>query len=178
MKLRSDIKNEKRNNLLMILFAVAFLVIAFKVTGQTLDVSRQSSYDNYLNKQVTSIFPTDPLLFASPVNKKDTIFLSIVADSVSVNAYKIKLYVFFPRNVDIKKTKSITLGFADKSTATFGVYKTDEKQGYVEYFLSEQSYKKLLRTKFEYVVFDNIAQCYVKNEQDYFVGFFNSYCKN
>lgn len=178
MKLKADIKNEKRNNLLMILFAIAFLVIAFKVTGQTLDVSRQESYDNYLNKQVTSIFPTNPLLFASPINKKDTIFLSIVADSVTVNAYKIKIYAFFPRNVDVRKTKSITFGMIDKSTITFGVYSLDEKQGYVEYFLSEQSYKKLLRTKFEYVVFDNIAQCNVKNEQDYFIGFLNSYCKN
>ena len=100
MKLRTDIKNEKRNNLLMVLFSVVFLFVAFKVTGQNTVILSQENYNISAKKMVTSKFPESPLIFESPKNHNDTIFMSIMADSITKDVYIVKLYAFFPKNIN------------------------------------------------------------------------------
>lgn len=172
--LRKDIPNEGRNNILMFLFGIAFLMIADKCTGQTLELSRRPNTDFY-NRPTTVIFPSEGLELDSP-DKKDKIYLSIYADSLRVNEYVVKLYAFFPKNVHIDKSKSITLKFVDGYQYTFGVSTISLEDSYLEYQISKEACKRLLITKFESVDFDNIAQASFTKNQDYFVAFMNSYC--
>lgn len=172
MKLRNDIKNEKRNNLLMILFAVAFLVIAFKVTGQTLDVSRHPGYDYNVKKQTTSISPTNPLIFGAPVNENDTIFLSIKADSLGSNIYSICLFVNYPKEVKLEfPYPTLRIDFDNGYTSFFNPIRVFNKINKIEYQVTPESLINLTENKYNHVVFGDIAQSYIKSDESFFIDF-------
>jgi len=177
--LRKDIPNEGRNNILMFLFGIAFLMLAAKCTGQTVELTRADNYDDYLHRPTKRIYPKDALTFRSPINEKDTIYLSILADSVQVNAYSIKLYAFFPNTIDVRGSKRIIVTFTDKSVSTFKMCLAT-KEGdfnYMEYYLDEHSYTKLHTLKVINIEFESVYK-YKIYEDDLFIAFLNSYAKN
>jgi hypothetical protein len=174
MKLRTDIPKERRNNLLMALFVLLFFVTAVKCTSQTVEVKRQAGYDSYLEQQTTTIFPKTSLSFDSPINKKDTIFLSIMVDSIRPSGYTVNLYAYFPRNTNFNETKNVTLFFADESWFTFYVTEKDET-GYVVYHVDLSTLKKLTSTPVYRVAFDKIGKGDVSYNKNFFTSFFNSF---
>ncbi len=174
MKLRKDIPNERRNNLLMVLGVLLFLITAAKCTGQTVEVKRQAGYDSYLEQPTTTIFPKTSLSFDSPLNKKDTIFFSVMVDSIKPNGYTVNLYAYFPRNLNYQQTNNVTLFFADESWFTFYVTEKDDS-GYVVYHVDLSTLKKLTKMPVYRVAFDKIGKGDVSYNKNFFTSFFNSF---
>ncbi len=172
MKLRTDLPNEGRNNLLMIIGVIAFFFIAFKVTGQT-ELARRANFDYEINKPTTLIFPSEGLEFVTE-SKLDTVYLSVIADSISVRQYGIKLYTFLPKTSKFQGVKSIIIEFEDKSMFAYETSRTEVSEGYTEYNLSKLAYQKLVTTRIKKIYFNSVTLNVVKSDRDYFISFFNA----
>ncbi len=177
MEYRKDIPKEGRNIIIVAILAIAFLLIANAITGQTLEVLRTDNYNEYLQCKTKRIYPKEALTFKASDEVKDSIFLSIMADSIKVNVYSIKLYAFFPKQVDIRGSKSITITFTDNTIAVFKMA-LSEQQGdfnYMEYIMDKNYYNHLRRLKIKSVEFEAVRR-YKIYEDDLFKAFLNSYC--
>lgn len=177
-------KEEKRNRILMLVFCIVFFWIAYISTAKgQVELSRQKSYDNKLDKPITIVYPTDPIILGSPVNSSDTMYLSIRADSIGNGAYGITLYSYIPKNITAHKY-NIVIVFNDDS---YGVFRTIEPSEYevnayedyhaVKYEITEKTLGMLLRKKCKKIVFVGLTEYSVLKEQDYFKDFLASYSK-
>ncbi len=174
--LRKDIPNERRNNVIAVIICLFLIVLATKCTSQTIELSRSANYNTDLNRETTRIYPKDALVFRSPMDEKDTIYLSILADSIQPNAYSIKLYAFFPKSVNTKKSKYVTITFTDNTSGVFRMCLNEEQSyyNYMEYNMNTNFYHKLKTLKVKNIEFESIYK-YKIYEDDMFMAFLNSY---
>lgn len=173
MKLRTDIKNEKRNNILVILFIILFFTGA-KLFSQTTDLARKTYLNPESNKETTYLFPNEGLSFVSQENNADSIYISIMADSVSEHQYMVNFYAFFPETIDIKTVTRIVIEFDDNSIFMVDAFRVEKENNYVEYDISKSLYVKLITVKFNRIIFNEKTQVTAKSNKDYFMSFFNA----
>lgn len=177
MKLRTDIKNEKRNNLLMILFSILFFAVATIASGQTEVLSRKTYFNSDLNKETTYLFPSGGLSFISEKNNMDSIYLSIMADSVGDGSYLVKLYAFLPKEFKVESVRNIAIEFTDNTVFVLDLSRIELTESYVEYELTQSIFEKMVSFKFNRIVFNETTQVFFKSERDYFISFFNAIAK-
>lgn len=164
MKYRRDIPNEQRNNLLMFIFSIMFLLIAFTCTSQV----RKTNFNHELNKETTLIFPNEGLMI-------DSIYLGALVDSIETNNYNVRLYAFLPENTILSDYKNIAIEFVDKSICIVEATRIETEERYIEYYIPNSVYNKIVTTKFKKIAFNNINKDFDKKDQNYFISFFNSF---
>lgn len=177
-------KEEKRNKIIMIVFCVVFFWIAYisTVRGQTMDLSRQKSYSNELNKPITTIFPKEPIMFHSPKNMIDTLFLSIQADSIG-EVYGLALYSYFPKNINVYGGR-VFIEFEDSLFGEFLPLPPNENEVdafpqdiYSRYQITSKTLKLLITKKCKRIIFESVARYAIIKEQEYFKNFLACYYK-
>lgn len=167
MKLRKDIPNEGRNNILMFLFSIAFLMIAAKCTGQ---IKRGVTENGNVYKCVVS-----PIIFAD--NLKQEILLNISADSLPNGKYKIYLAAQLQQT---KQPYNIKIGFTNGVTQLFKPFDYNAETGYSAFNVSNDAFEQLKNVKYDYICFETkeaLYSCVNVKKSTYFIDFLNNYYK-
>lgn len=161
-------KNEKRNKWLVALLAIAFLVMAFVTQGQ---VERYIRHDGNYNV-ITTVTPIKPMRYVA--DGADTltqsIYLSILKDSIDLNNIKYEVYAYYPSHVNLNGAE-IKIGFTDGSSTVLKQDKWSQKDNYSEFKLLPIDLENLKFKKFDYLLFSDIAQCVKIKDKDYFMKF-------
>ena len=171
-KLMLDQRKEKRNKVLMFIFAAAFFLIAFMTQGQTEKLVKVTEYSAIKSKYVSVIRPLYGKKFASPTGNKDTIVLSILAEDIGNKNSELSIWVEYP--------------IATKADSLFPVLSLDFDNGYscgftpmyyypnqrkIQYSISNSAYDLLRDNKFTHIEFGKICQSYCKTPSAYFKDF-------
>lgn len=152
------ISEKNKQRLIAILFLLFFFVL-YQCSGQ----QRIHRYPN--NPNITTLTPEEPMKFDGGDN--DTIFLSILADSLGWKEYKYSLYCYFPRAIN---NFSIELQYINNTSQIF----TPERiiDGYAEFKVSDG---KLAYLPLSAVIFYNnnvVQSCINVRTRNYFINFY------
>jgi hypothetical protein len=157
-------KNEKLIKRLIFLFGILFFVIAAKLTAQVHAIHRYTDAPN-----ITTKIPAKSLRL---INGNDTIFLGIMADSISPTLYEAKLFAHIPKNL---KISNLLLGFQDQLTGNFKITRidtTENLRNYVEYVGQGMANFLLQNRTLCYVYFEDVKQFFIMdNRKSYFYDF-------
>lgn len=107
------------------------------------------------------------LRFTSPLNKSDSIFIGVMADSISAKMVDLELFGYFPKNINVKGLL-IIIEYTDGSEDAF---KYDFHAENYAVFRIVNDLDNISIKKAKLIKFRNIAQYKIKN-QDYFINFF------
>ena len=108
------------------------------------------------------------LRFTSPLNKSDSIFIGVMADSISAKMVDLELFGYFPKNINVKGLL-IIIEYADGSEDAF---KYEFHAENYAVFRIANDLDNISIKKAKLIKFRNIAEYKIKN-QDYFINFFN-----
>ena len=108
------------------------------------------------------------LRFTSPLNKSDSIFIGVMADSISAKMVDLELFGYFPKNINVKGLL-IIIEYTDGSEDAF---KYDFHAENYAVFRIANDLDNISIKKAKLIKFRNIAEYKIKN-QDYFINFFN-----
>jgi hypothetical protein len=107
------------------------------------------------------------LRFTSPLNKSDSIFIGVMADSISAKMVDLELFGYFPKNINVKGLL-IIIEYTDGSEDAF---KYDFHAENYAVFRIANDLDNISTKKAKLIKFRNISQYKIKN-QDYFINFF------
>ena len=116
---------------------------------------------------VRKYFQAD-LRFTSPLNKSDSIFIGIMADSIGPKMADVELFGYFPKNINVKGLL-IIIEYTDGSEDAFK-YDFHAENNYTV-FRIVNDLDNISTKKAKLIKFRNISQYKIKN-QDYFINFF------
>ena len=108
------------------------------------------------------------LRFTSPLNKSDSIFIGVMADSISAKMVDLELFGYFPKNINVKGLL-IIIEYSDGSEDAF---KYEFHAENYAVFRIANDLDNISIKKAKLIKFRNIAEYKIKN-QDYFINFFN-----
>lgn len=148
-------KNKQR--IAAILFTLFFLIV-YQCSGQ----KRIHRYPSY--PEIVTLTPDKPMKFDGGNN--DTIYLSILADSLDEYDYQYTLYCQFPRSVN---NFSIEIQYTNNTTQIFEPYRIVDN--YVELKINDG---KLAYLPLSAVIFynNNVMQSCIRiKTKDYFINF-------
>ncbi len=81
--------------------------------------------DSVKNEMVVRKFNKMPMKFPSPLNKLDTLYIGVMADSISTTQMTLRIYGYFPYNIRINDM-NIILEYTDGSEDVFKLVGFDE----------------------------------------------------
>ena len=156
---------ERTKQWLAAIICFLFLFTANKCASQNQRVVRA-------NKHI-AFAPTRPLVFNTVT--KDTIYVSILADSISSLEYEYGLYASMSSKVSIQGFK-IKIGFTDNTTFEFHQVRINNKHNWAEFSIDLELLAKMQSVKFDYLCFENDRisyRCANIGNGDYFIKFFS-----
>ncbi len=162
-------KNLKKVSIdkIVLLLSVMFLLLSSYCFSQEMSIERYSSYNTYYKKNIITKYPSYTLDF---IDGKDTISLSVFSDSIRVDHYGVRLYVYFPKTTDLNNS-IIRLGFSDGSEDYIKAFEIDHKLSYVEYAIPQNVFDKLFRFKVTSVQFNYRDKINKIDDSLYFFAF-------
>lgn len=165
-------KHERLNKFLLGLCIIMFFAIAAKCTAQ-IDVHRNTVFNELLKHDITTISPAEGLKFGSPTGRQDTIFLSVLADSLTIKSYCIRLYAFFPKGIDIDGY-GVTLKFSDGYYFKCKQVLYDKTDNYCEYTLPNDIYYHLAHATCSDISLENVGEIVNLKYKEFFMDFVNT----
>ena len=161
--LKQDPKTESSLQKKIILFVILFFAIAFYCNGQI------HSYHRYNDSPIVTKVPDIALGFHKG---KDTIYISIMADSINPLLYETSLYAYLPKSM---KVNDITIGFEGDISQKFNVSYIDSvsySKNYVEYHGTAMAYYVICNIKYKYINFEG-SKIHLPplNRETYFIDF-------
>lgn len=174
-KLMLDERKEKKNKKLMLLFCIVFFVLAFVSQGQTMKIVRTHNVNKSENKAYVCKVPNSYIKLV-PLNAKDTLFLSIIADSIRQNVYSIMLFCTYTKGLALP-VNGIKIWYSDMTTDEFDVFEFDKEYRMVEYNIVGTSFSNMFRKKV--IAVDVKGVVYYENidGETYFKDFLSLYDK-
>ena len=163
-----EIVKDKRIGGLVLLFCLAFLLLASCAFGQNkMELVRDNSL-SYGKDKITTIFPSYTMFFEC--GKTDTVFVGIKADSINPRVVSPNLYTFIPKYKLINH-KFLVVYFEDGTIENFPVVYIDKQEGYVEYNFSKTAYASLSNKKVKSIGFDANSKYNNPEYTTYFIDF-------
>lgn len=164
-----EIVKDKKISRLVLLFCLAFLLLASCAFGQTkMELLRDNTLFDGKGKEIVTLFPNYTMYFEC--SKVDTVFVGIKADSINSRVVSPNLYTFLPK-VKLINHKFLSVGFEDGTVENFPVVYVDKLEGYVEYNFSKTAYSSLSNKKVTYIGLDGISKFNNKEYVTYFMDF-------
>lgn len=111
-------------NYLKLTSIVASLFLAVNVYAQE-PLQRMVFMDSIKNELVVRKFNKMPMKFTSPLNRLDTLYIGVMADSISETKLQLSIYGYFPNNVRINNM-NIIIEYTDGSEDAFKLVGFDE----------------------------------------------------
>ena len=161
-------KEEKRNKILMFIFAIIFFSLAY-ITSYAQPLVRTSSYDVVLKQRVTTLAPPSKMNFGVGDSESS---ITIESDSIGHDIYSVYLSVVYPKNVEVKVPfEDIFIDFDNGKRGSFPVARK-YKDNRVEYQVVPETLKLLAENNATHIILEH-AQCYLHDEKnkDYFKRF-------
>ena len=106
------------------LLSILFLTLMLNAKAQQ-GVERMVFMDSIKNEMVIRKYSRLPMKFNSPLNKLDTLYIGVMADSVSALTTNLAIYGYFPLNVRINHM-IVILEYTDGSEDVFKLVGFDE----------------------------------------------------
>lgn len=146
------VKNPKAN---VIAFLICFVLLLFAscAFGQVMEIKRDVSYNPYYKKEIVTKYPSYGLDFA---DGKDTTYLSILSDSISLYNLGVRIYVYYSNK--IIPCKFIKIGFEDGSEDYLRAFEVDRDLRYVEYIVPQEVFNKMYKLRVDKVWFTEKLQ--------------------
>jgi hypothetical protein len=144
-------------------FISLFLGLLMTTTVFSQKIDRWVIQDTIVRKYI----PAD-LRFPSPLNKSDSIFIGIMADSIGPKMADVELFGYFPKNLNVKGLL-IIVEYTDGSEDAFK-YDFHAENNY-SVFRIANDLDNISVKKAKLIKFRNITEYKIKN-QDYFINFF------
>ena len=159
-------------NYLKLTSIVASLFLAVNVYAQE-PLQRLVFMDSAKNQLVIRKFNRIPMKFASPLNRLDTLYIGVMADSISATTMNLKVYGYFPTNIRINDM-TIILEYMDGSEDAFKLIGFDEYNYGTFEIVNDLSFiynKALKKIKFRNFV---VYAVQPKNK-NFFIDFFKQF---
>lgn len=159
-------------NYLKLTSIVASLFLAVNVYAQE-PLQRLVFMDSVKNELVIRKFNRIPMKFASPLNRLDTLYIGVMADSISATTMNLKVYGYFPTNIRINDM-NIILEYMDGSEDTFKLVGFDQYNYGTFDIVNDLSfiYNKALKK----IKFRNFAVYTVQpKNKNFFIDFFKQF---
>lgn len=166
-------QEEKRNKVLMLVFATVFFLIAFITQGQ---VKLHRFSDVTDGKRYSAKVTVKPLEFQLLNDYKDTVSLWIIADSLSHPAYSIMLYSEYTEGFPAPN-KGIKLWYMDGTTDEFVVFEEYKNIRGIKYNIVGNSLSNLFHKEVLAIDFKTALYCEGIKEKKYFINFSKVYNK-
>jgi len=166
-------KEEKRNKILMFVFAIIFFSLAYITQGQTMKIARWGAASP--SSTVITKVPSYPLMFR-PLSTKDTIYLSAVADSVGNNVYAIALYCYVSEGVKLTDG-GVKIWYKDLSVDEFVLQEHNKIDNSAKYNIVGNSLSNLFHKEMFAVEVKGLVYCESIANKKYFMEFFSKYDK-
>lgn len=137
------------------------------------DLGRIEFLDSLKNKTIVRKFNNGYMKFISPLNKQDTIYIGVMADSLSTELMELSLYGYFPHNLRIDEM-TVIVEYIDGSEDCFKLRSVDNSNYAVFTIINDLGniyIKKPKKIKFRNFNTYNIDSKY----KDFFINFFKNY---
>jgi hypothetical protein len=107
------------------LLSILFLTLVFNAKAQQ-GVERMVFMDSARNFELAiRKFSRLPMKFISPLNRRDTLYIGVMADSVSAETTNLAIYGYFPLNIRINNM-IIIIEYTDGSEDVFKLVEFDQ----------------------------------------------------
>jgi len=151
-----------------ILAIALFILLAAAMHCQ--ELGRMSFTDTVYNKTVVRKFKKEYMKFPSPINKKDTLYVGVMADSISPQLLSLSLFGYFPENLNLKGM-IVIIEFQDGSEDVFNLASVDETNYAVFGIINDL--KSIYIKAPKKIKFRNLASYGIDSRQkDFFTDFF------
>ena len=160
-----EIVRDRKIKIAVLVFSLVFLM----GTCAFAQLDRQSYYSKTYKRNIVTRYNSYALEFQSPLDKSESILLSVKSDSLTNEEITFSIFVYFPLNIN-PKNASVVIGYEDGTTDVFHQTRFDANDNYTEY-TSVGSINNICKKKVAYVVFRGIAKC-VNKDKTYFSEFF------
>lgn len=163
-------EDNKRATIFTIVMIILFTIICFVMAPA--QITRGT--DIIDGKEVVCKTPSSYFTLV-PLNTTDSVFVTVLADSIGNDVYAISLYCFFPYNK--KAPEAINLWYPDKTKDEFKLDEGSIKGSSARYNIVGHSLENIFRKRF--IAFEVKGLVYYENYQgeEYFTNFFASYNK-
>lgn len=162
-------KNRKLDVIILLIIVALFLGMCQLANAQEMDIERHITYNKFYKKNVVCKYPSYGL---EVVNGNDTIYFSILADSISPRQYGIRLYAYFPEGTDLNNS-AINIGLSDGSEYYLTFNSIDNEISYVEYDLTDELFHKMYKIGVKTVSFNYSDKKLPIDDEYYFYAFLN-----
>jgi hypothetical protein len=134
------------------------------------ELGRMTFMDTTHTETVVRKFKKEYMKFVSPITKQDTIYIGVMADSVSTDLINVSLFGYFPYNLNLNGTL-IIIEYQDGSEDVFKLLSVDNTNYAVFGVINDL---RNLYTKFpKKIKFRNFTNYNIENKnKNFFIDFF------
>jgi len=150
---------------------IATLILATNLFSQD-RVKRMSLHDSTEHVDFTRRWSANALVFDSPLCcNTDSIYISVLSDSVNLDRSTFNLYAYFPMNINPDKSVMILKYTDNTDEILYQINKPDE-DNYVEYHIVSNQYRSIFNKKVESITLRGIGTFKLK-DKSFFMDFYN-----
>lgn len=136
-------------------------------------VKRIFSHDTTLNENFTRRFSCYALTFKSPLCcDADTIYISVLSDSIDVNRVNLRLFCYFPKNIN-PINSTMLLNYTDGTNEILYQPGFPDENNYVEYYIAYRQWNTISFKKVKSITFRGLGTFKVKSrDKSFFINFY------
>ncbi len=137
------------------------------------DIGRLEFFDSLKNKTIVRKFNIGYMKFVSPISKQDTIYVGVMADSVSTDFMELSLYSYFPNNIKLNKM-NVIIEYSDGTEDCFNLRSVDDSNYAVFSIINDLDYIYIKTPK--KIKFRKLGAYNIESKNKYFfTNFFKKY---
>ena len=152
------------------------IILLFLITSlySQHDVKRMFLHDTTLNADFTRRFSCCALTFKSPLCcDADTIYVSVLSDSIDVDKYTFNLFCYFPRNIN-PINSTMLLNYTDGTNEILYQPGFPDENNYVEYYVASRQWNYISTKKVKSITFRGVSTFKVNpKDKTFFIDFYN-----
>lgn len=136
-------------------------------------VKRMFLHDTTLNENFTRRFSCCALTFKSPLCcDADTIYVSILSDSIDMDRVNLRLFCYFPRNIN-PINSTMLLNYTDGTNEILYQPGFPDENNYVEYFIASRQWNYIATKKVKSITFRGVGTFKVNSkDKSFFINFY------
>ncbi len=136
-------------------------------------VNRMFLHDSTIKENFTRRFSKCALTFKSPLCcDPDTIYVNILSDSIDMNRVNIRLFCYFPRNIN-PINSTMLLNYTDGTNEILYQPGFPDENNYVEYYIASRQWNYISNKKVKSITFRGVGTFKVDSrDKTFFMDFY------
>lgn len=137
------------------------------------DLGRLEFLDSLSSKTIVRKYNSSYMKFISPLSKHDTLYVSVMADSISTDVMELSLYGYFPDNMKLNMM-CVIIEYTDGSEDFFKLRTVDDSNYAVFTIMNDLRFIYIKTPK--KIKFRNFAVYNIESKhKDFFINFFKRF---